>query len=116
MSAFPLSVCMFLIPLWTATVDNRNILFQNQCTEVQPKFPLMSDLLYENPYSGQLWMIFNSKKQHKCTGDAYSRQYITKLDKDDYILRLQVRLIKKKCLYKYFLRLFVRFATQNSLS
>jgi tripeptidyl-peptidase-2 len=62
----------------------------NQTTEVRPEFPLMSDLLYENPYSGQLWMVFNCNKQYKCAGDSYSRQYTTKLDKDDYILRLQV--------------------------
>ena len=55
----------------------------------------MSDLLYENPYSGQLWMVFNCNKQYKCAGDSYSRQYTTKLDKDDYILRLQVN-----CLYE----------------
>ena len=35
-------------------------------------------------------MIFNSKKQYKFAGDAYSRHYTTKLDKDDYILKLQV--------------------------
>ena len=40
-------------------------------------------------------MIFNSNKQYKCAGDAYSRQYTTKLDKDDYILRLQVNLLNK---------------------
>ena len=51
----------------------------------------MSDLLYENPYGGQLWMVFNSKKQFVFAGDAYSKHYSSKLDKGDYILKLQVR-------------------------
>ena len=38
-------------------------------------------------------MIFNSKKQYKCAGDAYPRHYTLKLDKDDYILKLQVQLM-----------------------
>ena len=52
----------------------------------------MSDLLYENPYGGQLWMVFNSKKQFFFAGDAYSKHYSSKLDKGDYILKLQVRM------------------------
>ena len=69
---------------------------QNQSTEVRPEFPLFCDLLYENPYSGQLWMVFNARKQFIFAGDAYPRHYISKLDKGDYILKLQVR-VKLTC-------------------
>ena len=66
---------------------------QNHTTEVRPDFPLLSDLLYENPYSGQMWMVFNVHKQYMFAGDAYSAHYATKLDKGSYTLRMQVQYI-----------------------
>ena len=35
-------------------------------------------------------MIFTINKQFVCAGDAYSKKYKSRLDKDDYILKLQV--------------------------
>ena len=35
-------------------------------------------------------MVFNTKKQYIFAGDAYPRHYVSKLDKGDYILKLQV--------------------------
>lgn len=58
--------------------------------DVRPDAHLVSDMLYENPCGGQLWMIYNSHKQLLATGDAYPGHYSVKLDKGDYTLRLQV--------------------------
>lgn len=68
------------------------LFWQSQTTEVWPELPLLSDLLYENPYAGQLWIVFNTKKQFMFAGDAYSKHYTSKLDKGDYILKLQVQM------------------------
>ena len=58
---------------------------------MRPELPLLNDLLYENHYAGQLWMVFSSSdKQFIFAGDAYSQQYSSKIDKGDYILKLQV--------------------------
>ncbi len=58
--------------------------------DVRPDAHLISDMLYENPCGGQLWMIYNTHKQLMATGDAYPGQYSVKLDKGDYTLKLQV--------------------------
>ena len=50
----------------------------------------MSDLLYENPYGSQLWLLYDSNKQLVGTGDAYPERYTTKVEKGDYTLKLQV--------------------------
>ena len=59
--------------------------------EVRPSAYLLNDLLYECPYGGQLWMLYNSNKQLICAGDSYPKMYSTKLEKGDYTLKLQVR-------------------------
>ena len=51
---------------------------------------LMSDLLYENPYGSQLWLLYDSNKQLVGAGDAYPERYTTKVEKGDYTLKLQV--------------------------
>ena len=66
------------------------IIIQSRACEVQPNARLLSDMLYENPYGGQLWMLFDSCKQLLCSGDAYPRQYTAKLEKGEYTLKLQV--------------------------
>ena len=50
----------------------------------------MSDLLYENPYGSQLWLLYDSNKQLVGAGDAYPERYTTKVEKGDYTLKLQV--------------------------
>ena len=57
---------------------------------MRPNAHLLSDLLYESPYCGQLWMIYDQHKQLMGSGDAYPKSYNIKLDKGDYTLLLQV--------------------------
>ena len=64
--------------------------YQSKAAEVRPNAYLLSDLLYENPYGGQLWMIYNQHKQLMGSGDAYPKNYNVKLEKGDYTLLMQV--------------------------
>ena len=56
-----------------------------------PKNLALSDYLYESAFESQLWLLFDSKKQHIASGDAYPSKYSLKLDKGDYVLRHHVR-------------------------
>ncbi len=69
--------------LSTAILQTRN-------GEVKPNACLLSDLLYENPYGGQLWMLYSANKQLISCGDAYPKSYSVKLEKGEYTLKLQV--------------------------
>ncbi|XP_011256902.1 tripeptidyl-peptidase 2 isoform X2 [Camponotus floridanus] len=70
-----------------------------KATEVTPNAALLSDLLYENEYESQMWMIYDSNKQLINCGDAYPSKYtIQKLEKGDYTLKMHIRHEKKDLL------------------
>ncbi|XP_068626596.1 tripeptidyl-peptidase 2 [Battus philenor] len=62
-----------------------------KATEVSPIVSLLCDMLYESEYESQMWMLYNSCKQLMAVGDAYPSKYSVKLEKGDYVLRLNVR-------------------------
>ncbi len=41
----------------------------SEAAEITPRFPILSDLLYESSYEAQFWMIFNENKQLLGFGD-----------------------------------------------
>jgi len=59
--------------------------------EVQITFPILSDLLYENEYVSQIWLLYNAHKEFMGAGDAYPNQYNVKLDKGEYTVFLQIK-------------------------
>ncbi|XP_019860707.1 PREDICTED: tripeptidyl-peptidase 2-like, partial [Amphimedon queenslandica] len=65
--------------------------YLSKTCEVRPNAHLLSDLLYESPFCGQLWMVYSSNKQLMGSGDAYPKNYSVKLDKGNYTVILQVR-------------------------
>lgn len=82
----------------------QNILTYNlhlaKAQEVAIHCPILSSVLYESEYESQFWMLFDSNKMVAACGDAYAYSQYTKLEKGDYVIRLQVRHEKKDILEK----------------
>lgn len=72
----------------------QNILTYNlhitKACEASFNAPLLSNVLYESEFESQFWMLFDSNKMQLASGDAYSENLQVKLDKGDYVIRLQV--------------------------
>ncbi|KAL0901074.1 hypothetical protein ABMA27_006396 [Loxostege sticticalis] len=62
-----------------------------KAAEVSPIVSLLCDMLYESEFESQMWMLYNSCKQLMAVGDAYPSKYSVKLEKGEYVLRLNVR-------------------------
>ncbi|CAG9796314.1 unnamed protein product [Diatraea saccharalis] len=62
-----------------------------KATEVSPIVSLLCDMLYESEFESQMWMLYNSCKQLMAVGDAYPSKYSVKLEKGEYVLKLNVR-------------------------
>lgn len=68
--------------------------------EVAFSLPMLTSVLYESEYESQLWMCFDSNKKMVSCGDAYSANNYAKLNKGDYVIRMQVRQEKRDLLEK----------------
>jgi tripeptidyl-peptidase-2 len=72
----------------------------SKSVEVRPILTLLNDVLYECPYTSQLWMLYDSNKQLLLTGDAYKKQYSVNLEKGDYTIKAQIKHEQKSQLEK----------------
>lgn len=90
-------------------IPNQRQIFQNIVTynlhlsknqELALNAPLLSSILYESEFESQFWMVFDTNKMLVQSGDAYSNSTFFKLEKGDYVIRLQVRHEKKDLLDK----------------
>lgn len=90
-------------------IPNQRQIFQNVLTynlhlakaqELSLNAPLLSSVLYESEFESQFWMVFDVNKAMVQSGDAYSGSTYFKLDKGDYVIKLQVRHEKKELLDK----------------
>lgn len=65
----------------------------SKATELTIVCPFLSNYLYDSPFESQLWLIFNSNKQFMLGGDAFAHKQkkLAKLEKGDYVVKLQIR-------------------------
>lgn len=68
--------------------------------EIELYLPLLDNVLYESEFESQMWMVFDSNKMQIACGDAYSSGKFHKMEKGDYVIRLQIRHEKKELLEK----------------
>ncbi|XP_039278356.1 tripeptidyl-peptidase 2 isoform X2 [Nilaparvata lugens] len=71
-----------------------------KAAEVTPNCSLFSSYLYESEFESQLWLLFDSNKQFLAAGDFCPSKYSCKLEKGDYVLKLQIRHEKRELLDK----------------
>lgn len=91
-------------------IPSQRQIFQNVLTynlhlakssqELSLNAPLLSSVLYESEFESQFWMVFDVNKMMVQSGDAYSGSTYFKLDKGDYVIKLQIRHEKKELLEK----------------
>lgn len=72
----------------------------NKSAEVSVHAPFFSDVLYESEFESQLWHVYDANKSMVMCGDAYSADTFVKLEKGDFVVRLQVRHEKRDLLEK----------------
>jgi len=58
--------------------------------DISISVPLFNNVLYESEYESQMWMLFDVNKMMVSCGDAYSNNTYFKIDKGDYVIKLQV--------------------------
>lgn len=68
--------------------------------ELSLHMPLLNDVLYESEFESQLWQLFDTNKLAVASGDANSAETMVKLEKGEYVLRLQVRHERRDLLEK----------------
>lgn len=79
--------------------------------------PFLSSVLYESKFDSQMWMVFDANKMMVASGDAFSGSNYVKLERGDYVIRMQVRHEKKDVLEKVNeATLLVSFKLSNSIS
>lgn len=85
--------------------------------EISIKCPLLSSVLYESKFDSQMWMVFDANKMMVASGDAFSGSNFIKLEKGEYVIRLQVRNEKKDILEKVNeVTLLVSYKLSSSIS
>lgn len=79
--------------------------------------PFLSSVLYESKFDSQMWMLFDGNKMMMASGDAFSGSNFFKLEKGDYVVRMQVRHEKKDALDKVNeVTLLVNYKLASSIS
>lgn len=79
--------------------------------------PFLSSVLYESKFDSQMWMVFDANKMMVASGDAFSGSNYFKLEKGDYVVRLQVRHEKRDVLDKVNeVTLLVSYKLANAIS
>lgn len=62
--------------------------------------PLLNNVLYESEFESQMFMCFDMNRRLLIAGDAYSGNNFSKLNKGEYLIKVQVRHERKDLLEK----------------